>query len=229
MFLEVKNLNVTLDDTPVVENISFHVNKGDVLTILGPNGAGKSVLIKAVLGLLPHTGEIKWHSKPKIAYLPQGLTTTKVKGMPFTVHNLFILKKNPATRSEIKDILHMVGLDDNILTKVMSTLSGGQFQRVLIAWVLISRPNIIFLDEPTTGIDIGGGETIYSLLNTIRKNGDLTIILVTHDLNIVYEHSTNVLCLGNDGYTCHGTPQEILNNDTLENLFGTKLKYHTHS
>lgn len=228
MLLEAKNINVTLNGARIVKDISFSVDRGEVLTILGPNGAGKSVLVRAILGLVPYSGEVKWEGSPTIGYLPQGLTPVKMKGMPITVRDFFVLKREKVTEDEMVTMLHLVGLHERILGKLVGNLSGGQFQRMLIAWVLISRPDIIFFDEPTTGIDIGGGETIYSLLDTIRKKENLTIVLVTHDLNIVYEYSTNVLCLGNEGWLCYGPPQEALDPRTLEKLFGVKLKYHKH-
>ena len=228
MLLEAKNINVTLNGTRIVKNISFSVDRGEVLTILGPNGAGKSVLVRAILGLTPYSGEVKWEGDSTIGSLPQGLTPLKMKGMPLTVRDFFKLKRSHFTDDHIESMLKRVGLSHSVKERLLGTLSGGQFQRVLIAWVLISRPDIIFFDEPTTGIDIGGGETIYSLLDSIRKKEKLAIVLVTHDLNVVYEYSTNVLCLGGEGWLCYGPPREVLDTQTLEALFGVKLKYHKH-
>jgi len=202
LLLEVKNLNVNLDGKKIIEDLSFRVNQGEILTILGPNGAGKTVLLKTLLGFLPYKGEITWQKKHKIGYLPQGLNQLKVKDFPLTIQDFFNLKYSSLTSEEIVRFLGLVGLEKEILTKRAGSLSGGQFQRVLVAWVLISHPQIIFFDEPATGIDIGGGETIYSLLHSIQKKEKLTIFLVTHDLNIVYKYSTNVLCLSRKGHHC---------------------------
>lgn len=228
VLLEAKNLNVDLDGDKIIENLSFSVSKGDVLTILGPNGAGKSVLLKVLLNLLPHKGSVVWHDKPKIGYLPQGLNQLKVKDFPLTVLDFFKLKQPIPKRADIIEYLGLVGLERDILSKTAGNLSSGQFQRMLIAWVLISKPNVIFFDEPTTGVDIGGGETIYSLLNAIRKERELTIFLVTHDLNIVYKQSTSVLCLSRKGHHCFGEPEKALDPQTLEQIFGTEIKLYGH-
>lgn len=228
MLLEVKNLNVTLDKDKIVENLSFHVKSGELLTIMGSNGAGKSVLFKTLLGFLPYTGSIIWHQKTKIGYLPQGLSQLKVKDYPLTVKDFFELKNPVPNVKEIIDFLRLVGLGKDILLKTAGNLSGGQFQRMLVAWVLVSHPDVIFFDEPTTGVDIGGGETIYSLLHDIQEKEKLTIFLVTHDLNIVYKHSTSVLCLSRRGHNCFGAPKEILNTQTLEKIFGAEIKFYEH-
>jgi len=221
-------LNVDLAGENIIENLSFKVIEGEILTILGPNGAGKSVLLKTLLGFLDYTGKITWHKKVKIGYLPQGLTQLKVKGLPLTTQDFFALKNQLPTKDKIIKFLDLVGLDQEILSKTASHLSGGQFQRMLIAWVLINEPEIIFFDEPTTGIDIGGGENIYSLLHAICKKEKLTIVLVTHDLNIVSKYSDNVLCLNQRGYSCFGEPKEILNPSMLEELFSSEIKFYHH-
>lgn len=229
LILEVKNLNVVLDGEKVIDNLSFEVFEGEVLTILGSNGAGKTVLLKTLLGFLPYEGVIVWHHKPRIGYLPQGLTQMKVKDFPLTVQDFFALKNPLPTTKKIIEFLHLVGLEKEILSKTSGNLSGGQFQRMLVAWVLISDPQIIFFDEPTTGIDIGGGETIYSLLRAIWQKEKITIFLVTHDLNIVYKYSTNVLCLNRKGHHCFGEPKEILSTEKLEQIFGSEIKYYKHN
>lgn len=228
MFLEVKNLTVDLDGEKIIENLSFQVAPGEILTILGPNGAGKSVLLRTLLGFLPYKGSVVWGQKSKIGYLPQGLNQLKVKDFPLTAQDFFALKNPIPTTGEIIKFLRLVGLKEEILRKTAGNLSSGQFQRMLVAWTLISHPDVIFFDEPTTGIDIGGGETIYSLLNAIREKENLTIFLVTHDLSIVYKYSTNVLCLNRKGYNCFGTPKEILSPKTLEQLFGAEIKFYEH-
>ena len=228
LLLEVKNLNVDLDGKKIIENLSFQVNQDEILTILGPNGAGKSVLLKTLLGFLPYKGKVIWQKKHRIGYLPQGLNQLKVKDFPLTVENFFALKNSPPTSKETLRFLSLVGLEKEILTKKAGSLSSGQFQRMLVAWVLISHPKIIFFDEPATGIDIGGGETIYSLLHSIQEKEKLTIFLVTHDLNIVYKYSTNVLCLSRKGHHCFGAPRKILDPKMLENLFGTEIKFYEH-
>jgi zinc transport system ATP-binding protein len=224
--LEVRNLNVTLEGSPLLSNINFSVDEGEFLTILGPNGSGKTVLVKALLGLLPYRGELIWHRKPKTGYLPQGLNQMSVRDMPLTVKDFFTLKK--VRLDAVLRLLTLVGLERAVLDKKAGYLSGGEFQRMLVAWVLSSSPNIVFLDEPTAAVDIAGDRTIYSLLKDIWQTQRLTILNVTHDLNIVYAHSTHVLCLSRFGHRCYGVPKEVLTPAILNDIYGTEVKFYTH-
>ncbi len=224
--LEVRNFNVTLDKSPVISDLDFSVNEGEFLTILGPNGSGKTVLVKALLGLLPHNGESRWYKEPKIGYLPQGLNQMSVRDMPLTVQDFFRLKK--IDQSEVLKHLSHVGLEADILNKSAGHLSGGEFQRMLVAWVLSSNPNVLFLDEPTTAIDVAGGETVYSLLKDIWQKHNLTVLNVTHDLDIVFAYSTHVLCMSRLGHRCYGVPKEILTPNVLNDIYGSEIKFYTH-
>ncbi|MGC8944501.1 MAG: metal ABC transporter ATP-binding protein [Minisyncoccia bacterium] len=228
MILTVENLTISLDKEEILKNISFTLNQGEVLTILGPNGAGKSVLLRALLGLIPYQGKIIWDKKYRISYLPQGLNQLLFKGLPLTVEDFFRLKQKNLTREEIIKSLKVVGLREDVLNKLIGNLSGGEFQRILIAWVLIGDPEILFLDEPTTGIDIGGGKTIYTLLKQIQKERNLTIILVTHDLDIVYDFTDKVMCLAHKTHTCFGPPNDVISPNKLEEVFGGKIKFYEH-
>jgi zinc transport system ATP-binding protein len=226
LLLEVKNLKVGFDDMVVIDGLSFSVREGEVLTILGPNGAGKSVLLKALLGLVPHEGEVVWHRKPRIGYLPQGMNQLTVKDFPLSVADFFSLKN--VGRDQVLDHLALVGLDRNVLASKAGHLSGGEFQRMLIAWVLVTNPEVVFFDEPITGVDVGGGQTIYSLLHSVWEKQGLTILHVTHDLGIVHAHSTHVLCLSKIGHICYGVPSEILTPEVLRGIYGTDIKFYGH-
>jgi zinc transport system ATP-binding protein len=227
VLLEVKNFGVTLNGSPLLSGLNFSVNQGEFLTILGPNGSGKTVLIKSLLGLLPYQGDVVWHTKPKIGYLPQGLNQASVREMPLTVRDFFGLKGQ--SREQARKYLSLVGLSGGVLDKRAGHLSGGEFQRMLVAWVLASRPTVLFLDEPTTAVDVAGGETIYSLLNDIWREHELTVFNVTHDLNIVYAHSTHVLCLSRRGHMCYGIPREVLTPEVLNDMYASDVKFYTHS
>jgi zinc transport system ATP-binding protein len=223
LILKVTDLGVELEGEKIINNLSFEVKRGDVLTILGPNGAGKTVLLKTLLGLLPYKGEIEWEKNIKIGYVPQRLPF--IKDVPLSVKDFLKLKKS--SEKEIKEILISVGFKENLLEKKMGDLSSGQFQRILIAWSLIEKPQVLLFDEPTTGIDIEGEETVYRLLVKLKGERELTILLVTHDLSVVYTFSNYVICLNKQPICC-GFPQEILTPENLQKLYGGEVKYYRH-
>ena len=223
LILKVRNLNVRLDHQSIIENLSFEVKKGEVLTILGPNGAGKSVLLKTLIGLLPYKGEIEWAKELKIGYVPQRLPF--IKDIPLNIRDFFNLKGSPEKETEA--ILNSVGFKQDFSRKKIGDLSSGQFQRVLIAWGLVGNPQVLLFDEPTTGVDISAEETIYNLLAKLKLERDLTILLVTHDLSVVYKFSTDVICL-NRQPICYGPPQEVLTPESLQRLYGGEVRYYQH-
>jgi zinc transport system ATP-binding protein len=223
IILKVTDLSVELEGEKIINNLSFEVKRGDILTILGPNGAGKTVLLKTLLGLLPHNGEIKWEKNIKIGYVPQRLPF--IKDVTLSVKDFLKLKK--PSEEKMKEILKSVGFKENLLGKKMGDLSSGQFQRILVAWSLIGNPQVLLFDEPTTGIDIEGEETVYRLLAKLKRERELTILLVTHDLSVVYKFSNNVICL-NKQPICYGFPQEVLTPENLQKLYGEELKYYRH-
>jgi ABC-type Mn2+/Zn2+ transport system ATPase subunit len=223
--LIVKNLNVTLDGEEIIRDLSFEVNEGEVLIILGPNGAGKTTLLRTLVGLLPYKGEIHWASR-NISYLPPQELFQRKALAPLSIEEFFKFKH--VSPAQILKTIDSVGLDSSVLKKGFGTLSTGQFQRMIIAWALVNEPSVLLFDEPTTGIDIGGQETIYSLLHKFWSEGKLTILLVTHDLNIVWEHANNVLCL-NKKMLCYGKPRETLTSESLEEIYGTGIKFYEHT
>ena len=223
LILKVKDLNVLLNDQSIIESLSFEVKRGDALTILGPNGAGKSVLLKTLLGLIPHRGEIEWAKGVKIGFVPQRLPF--IKDIPLSIKDFFNLKGSPEKETEA--ILKSVGFKEDFSRKKIGDLSSGQFQRVLIAWGLVGNPQVLLFDEPMTGVDISAEETIYNLLAKLKGEMDLTILLVTHDLSVVYKFSTDVICL-NRQPICYGPPQEVLTPESLQRLYGGEVKYYQH-
>jgi len=222
--LTVENLNVSFNEEIILKNLTFNVNEGEVLIILGPNGAGKTTLLRTLLGLIPYEGKIKWETK-NVSYLPPQELLARKNLPPLNIQDFFELKSVP--KQKIIDILDKVGLDSSILKKQFNALSTGQFQRMIVAWSLVNEPSVLLFDEPTSGIDVGGEETIYSLLHKFWKEKKLTILLVTHDLNIVWEHASNVLCL-NKKKLCLGKPDEVLSPERLKELYHTNIKFYKH-
>ena len=234
MIVSVKNLSVEFNKKAVLKNVSFDVDKGDILAIIGPNGSGKTLLIKTILGLNKnYTGEIVWHENPEISYVPQKMGFEK--GFPLTVKEFFLMEIGkdksfwlPSKKMEedIKSKLDAVKAG-YLLNQRLGDLSQGEVQRMFIARSLLENPGIVFFDEPASGIDIGTEETVYGLLYDLHKKNNSTIILVSHELSIVYKFATKVICL-NGEMLCQGAPKEILTPETLQNLYGHHKAFHMH-
>ena len=222
--LTVQNLQVAYEDQQIISDLSFTVKQGDILIFLGPNGAGKTTLLRALQNLLPYQGSVSWNAK-KISYLPPQEFLQRQNLPPLNIEEFYAFKT--ADLESIKKMIADVGLDESLLSHQFSELSTGQFQRMLIGWALLGNPDVLILDEPTSGIDLGGEETIYSLLHKFWQNQTLTILLVTHDLNIVWEYATQVICL-NKQQMCMGTPDEVLTPEQLKTLYGTGIKFYKH-
>ncbi|MDP2648266.1 MAG: metal ABC transporter ATP-binding protein [Candidatus Yanofskybacteria bacterium] len=226
--LTVKDLNVTLEANKILNGVNFTVQRGEVLAIVGPNGAGKSVLIRTLLGLIPYSGSISWARSLKISYIPQKLAIEK----DFPLNVLEFLNFKELDPKKIAEALNSVGLtikhhNEHLFKQRLGVLSGGEFQRVLVAWSLLDNPDILLYDEPTGGIDIGGEETIYNLLKRIKENRSLTVVLISHDLNIVYKYADNVICLNKD-MICHGIPADVLDPAALARLYGGEANFYQH-
>jgi len=222
--LTVNNLQVAYKNKKIISDLSFTVEKKDILIILGPNGAGKTTLLRALQNLLPYQGSVSWNAQ-KISYLPPQEFLQRQNLPPLSIEEFYAFKSSDS--SAIKSMIADVGLDESLLRHQFSELSTGQFQRMLIGWALLDSPEVLILDEPTSGIDIGGEETIYSLLHKFWQNQNLTILLVTHDLNIVWEYATQVICL-NKQQVCMGKPDEVLTPEQLKLLYGTGIKFYKH-
>jgi zinc transport system ATP-binding protein len=222
--LKVKNLTVKLNGENLIKNLTFEVKEGEVLVILGPNAAGKTTLLRTLLGLIPYKGEIHWNEKD-ISYLPPQELFQRKDLPPLSIEEFFKFKG--VSKEKIVKSLKDVGLNPRLLKRRFGALSTGQFQRMTIAWALVDEPSVLLFDEPTSGIDIGGQENIYSILHKIWEKRKLTILLVTHDLNVVWEHASNVLCL-NKKKLCYGIPEKVVNKKNLEKLYGTGVKLYKH-
>lgn len=222
--LMVSHLDVVYDGVKVISDLSFVVDKRDILVVLGPNGAGKTTLLRALQDLLPYQGTITWQAR-KISYLPPQEFLQRQNLPPLTIAEFYAFKHPP--KGGVAAMLSQVGLDEELLNHQFGELSTGQFQRMMIGWALLDKPDVLILDEPTSGIDVGGEETIYSLLHQFWQNQELTIVLVTHDLNIVWEYATQVICL-NKQQMCMGKPDEVLTPEQLKALYGTGIKFYRH-
>lgn len=222
--LTVTDLKVRLNSQIIISDISFHLNKNETTAVIGPNGAGKTVLLKAILGLLPSEGKIEWQKGVKIGYVPQRVAVEA--DLPLTTAEFFRLKG--VASKQTLEALTWVGFDKNVLGRKMGILSGGEFQRVLIAWALVGNPDVLLFDEPTSGVDISAEETIYGFLKKLQEKKQMAIMVISHDLNVVYRFATNVICL-NKEMVCYGPPREVLDKDSLSNLYGENMGIYQHN
>ena len=226
--LSVTNLNISFGPREVIRDLNFEVHKDDCVAIIGPNGAGKTVLLRALLGLMPYRGTIRWDPTVRLGYVPQKITADRQ--LPLSARDLLIAKarflKLPA--GELERASNEVGVTNEILNGTIGTLSGGQLQKVLIAFALLGRPNVLLFDEPTASLDELTEEHIYELLQSLQKNEGMVILLVSHDLSVVYRNANMVLCLSK-GTPCMGPPHEILTPAMLEELYGAPSHYYQHT
>jgi zinc transport system ATP-binding protein len=221
--LTVSHLTVVLRGREVLSDLSFTVGRGESLGILGPNGAGKTVLLRTLLGLVPHAGTVTWCPGTRIGYVPQRVPY--VRDLPVSVADFFTLERPRGV--EVAALLQAVGLHPQLARQRMGVLSSGQFQRVLIAWALAGDPEVLLFDEPTAGVDVVGEETIHRTLARLRLERALTMLLVTHDLTVVRDLCTTVLCL-NRAAISHGPPLEALTPEVMERMYGGPVAYHHH-
>lgn len=227
--LSVENLNVEIDEKKIIKDLSFDVDKGEIVAIIGPNGAGKTVLFRALLSSVFYTGKIKWAPNLKIGYVPQRLFVDK--NFPLSVGDFFDFQNISHKKAII--LLQRMGLGagenkyPDIFKEGIGVLSGGELQRFLIAWILADDPDVLLFDESTAGIDMGGEENVYQILTKLQKIKGFTILLISHDINIVYKYSHKVVCL-NRKRVCYGSPLEVLNAENLQKLYGEDMALHQH-
>ncbi len=225
--LEVIDLSVELGGRAILHSLSFEVRRGTSLAILGPNGAGKTILFKALVGSIPFRGVIRWAPDVRIGYVPQKLDLDR--DVPMS--GLDFLRARAAVahieREVIDATLSLVGVTRIAASQPIGTLSGGQFQRLLVAFALVANPNVLLLDEPTAGIDEPGQERLNMLVRRLQQQDGLTVLSISHELSVVYRYATTVLCLGRER-ACVGPPKTILTPELLEQMYGEPVDFHPH-
>ena len=216
--VEAHDIGVLRDDRWLIRHIDLSVRREEIVTLIGPNGSGKSTTAKAVLGLLKLTeGRVERTGKLKVGYVPQKLAIDWT--LPLRVERLMTLTARHNSK-EILDALTEVEIP-HLKDADIQTLSGGEFQRVLLARALIRKPDLLVLDEPVQGVDFTGEIALYELISKIRDRVGCGILLISHDLHIVMAATDTVVCL-NGHVCCSGHPQSVAQSTQYRDLFGAR-------
>jgi zinc transport system ATP-binding protein len=225
--LEVDHLSVRFGDVKVLKDLSFRVATGSSLAVIGPNGAGKTVLFRALIGAVPVDGTIRWTPGVRIGYVPQKLDLKR--DVPITAMDFLKARASltGAPDDHIAHILDLAGISREVCESMIGTLSGGQFQRLLIGFALLGEPSVLMLDEPTADIDEPGQKRLNELIRRLKEEHGLTVLFISHDLSVVYQYATDVLCLGRRS-ACFGPPKKILTPELLYEIYGAPVGYHVH-
>lgn len=229
--IKIKNLGVTIGEQQILKDINLHIHCGTLTSIIGKNGAGKSTLIRAILGEIPHEGQIEFKDsengriqKLKIGYVPQTLNIEKKT--PVSVYDMLasyqsrapvFCWKSKRVENELREALKMFDAE-SLLDKQICNLSGGELQRVLLSMAVMNQPNLLLLDEPVSGIDKNGMELFYKQIVYLRDNFDLAIILISHDLDYVKKYTDQVVLL--DGtIKVQGSAKEVYQSEDFRKTF----------
>lgn len=231
--LRIQNLSVRMGNDTILEDVNMHVHCGQLVALIGPNGAGKSTLIKAILGQIDHDGVISFsvpgerNRKAKIGYVPQSPSFDR--GDPVSVADLFAccMSKRPAflgisrtMRQKILFCLERVHGED-LIDKRIGALSGGELQRVLLALALEPLPNILILDEPLSGVDMEGIQTLMDMLDEIRQSYDLSIVMTTHDFHTLQQYADQVILMDKK-VLIQGSAETVLHSEEFQQIFHLK-------
>ncbi|MDZ7378610.1 MAG: metal ABC transporter ATP-binding protein [candidate division KSB1 bacterium] len=230
------DVEVVLGGRAVLQGVSLTVDAGETVALIGPNGAGKTTLLRVLLGLLPYQGRVEVLGKPpeklsraerqQIGYVPQALQFDRT--MPLLTRELLwaLLGERAQKPEQLHTILQAVDAI-HLLGKPVRTLSGGELQRVVIAAALALQPRLLLLDEPATGIDVGVRLQFYELIERLRAEQGMGVLIVSHDLSVVSRYATRVVCI-HHRLICTGAPEEILQMPLLEELYGHPVGVYQH-
>ncbi|MBB3607605.1 metal ABC transporter ATP-binding protein [Rhizobium sp. BK602] len=216
--VSLQDVGVRRDGRWLVRGVDFSVSRGEIVTLIGPNGSGKSTSAKAAIGVLkPDEGRVERVTGLKVGYVPQKLAVDWT--LPLSVHRLMTLT-GPLSQSELTAALEAVGIAHLAKAEVQH-LSGGEFQRALLARAIARKPDLLVLDEPVQGVDFNGEIALYDLIKSIRNSEGCGILLISHDLHVVMAATDTVVCL-NGHVCCRGTPQTVSQSPEYVRLFGTR-------
>lgn len=228
---KIENISVKIDNEEIIKDITFDIHCKEIVMIIGKNGAGKSTLLKALLDEIEHDGKVEFYDtknnkneKIKIGYVPQNINIER--DMPTTVYDMFAsyisnkpvwLTKNKKLYDDIKSKLKVFGADE-LIDKRVGNLSGGELQRVLLAISTNPIPNLLILDEPVSGIDTKGTREFYEILQELKEKNDMSILLVSHDLDLVKQYADKVILL-DKSILKQGSAEEVFSSEEFKTIF----------
>ncbi len=217
--ISLKSVFLTLNNISILNDINITIMPNTITTLIGPNGGGKSSILKVLLKLIPATSGQIYHKKNlSIGYVPQKLFIDPT--LPINVID-FLKLKPKVSHQAIIDTLTIFEIE-HLKYQMLSSLSGGQMQRVLLTRALLNKPDVLVLDEPMQGVDINGQARLYQLLNDIRNKNNCAIVMVSHDLNLVMAHTDEVFCV-NKHVCCSGVPAQVRLDPAFEEFFGSAI------
>ena len=215
LLVKLENAGAYREDKWLVKGVSFQISESEIVTLIGPNGSGKTTTAKMILNILqPSEGKVTTHTS-KISYLPQKINIDW--SIPLRVIDFMNLTSN-INRSEIIKCLELTGVA-NLYNENLVDLSGGEFQRVLLARSIAKKPSLLILDEPVQGVDFNGEIKLYQLIKNISEKLNCGILLISHDLHFVMSSTDYVICL-NGHVCCSGSPHDVAKNPSYIELFG---------
>lgn len=240
--IEVRGVRVNIEGMPVLRGVDLKIPKGEMVALIGPNGSGKTTLLRTLLGLQRvDEGEIRLMGRVlsaaptcKIGYVPQRFPVESA--FPVSVREFLAMgcdqtrhwfwKRTPKVDATIEHSILELGIQD-LLNRPLARLSGGQLQKVLIAFSLMENPEILLLDEPTAGVDSAGEHTFYEIISEVHQRRPMTVVLVSHDLSMVCRHANHIVAL-NGVVCCEGTPEQVVNEEALRQAFGVHMAPYHH-
>lgn len=220
LLVALDNAGLHRDDRWLVRGVTFSVRRGEIVTLIGPNGAGKSTSARMALGVLsPDEGSVRRAAGLKVGYVPQKLNIDH--SLPLSVRRMMTLT-GPLEDDVIAAALEEVGMT-HLQNAEVRTLSGGEFQRALLARAIARKPDLLVLDEPVQGVDYSGEIALYALISRIRDHQSCGILMISHDLHVVMAQTDTVVCL-NGHVCCTGTPEVVSGSDAYQSLFGARAE-----
>jgi len=241
--IEVRDLSFSYNGNPILQDITFDITEGEYLGIIGPNGGGKTTLFKLILGLLrPQAGEVLIYGEPQkgfrkkhlIGYVPQRslsdyyfpATVEEVVRSGRTARLGLLRRPSKEDNAAIENVMEVTDVA-RLRGRLIGQLSGGERQRVFIARALASEPRILILDEPDVGVDVNAQEKFYSFLGGLNSDLGITVLLISHDIDVVAHQAKTILCL-NRRLVCHGAPREFITEEYMQKLYGKGVRFVLH-